>query len=204
MKTVLVTTAVSLTLALFACSSDSSSGSSNSGSGTSAVNKCGSSSSQQSSSKCTQAELDNYGKCPIEQCDAEYQACLGSGYKSGAFTGPCKAYFDCTNACACGDTACLTKCTQDSACTSCLTQKVAPCTQSKCPPPSCLTGGTTLPTSDAGSSSGTACADLDACCAQMTGADKDQCTQIATSAKSAGAAACGPILSQYKTQSKCK
>ncbi|MDB5215066.1 MAG: hypothetical protein JWO86_2993, partial [Myxococcaceae bacterium] len=81
-----------------------------SGSGVVGGSKCGTSGS--STSTCTQAETDSYNSCLTTMCDAQYQAALGSGYKTGSYGGACGTYITCTQACACNDTACYMKCGQ--------------------------------------------------------------------------------------------
>lgn len=170
-------------------SSTSSSSSSSSG-GTSGFKNCGTQSSSGNTTSCTQAELDAYGQCPMNNCDAELQECFGPGYKTGSFSGACSTYITCTQKCGCGDTACAQACgTPDAACTSCL-QKYSTCTQAKCPPPACLTGGS----SGSSGAGGKTCAQLQTCCNGLTdSAKKTQCLQYYDAVKGSGDTACNAI-----------
>lgn len=120
-------------------SSSSSSSSGSSGSPKSPFKDCsGGDAGSSGGSKCTQAETDAYVSCQLDKCDAEYKTALGADYKNGNFGGACKAYFDCYNACDCGDNTCLGKCAQSLTgdCAPAL-QAVSKCIQEKCPAPAC-------------------------------------------------------------------
>jgi hypothetical protein len=169
-----------------------------SGGGVVGGSKCGSTSG--STSTCTQAETDAYNSCLTGMCDSQYQAALGSGYKTGSYGGACGTYITCTQACACNDTACYMKCGQpDSACTTALTA-ASTCAQSKCPAPACLspkTDGGTSGTS--GSSGGTThtCAELMACCAAIADASmKSSCDQTYMAVMSSEPG-CNAVYPQY-------
>lgn len=48
--------------------------------------------------------------CQITSCASELTTALGSEWKSGAADGPCRAWFDCIQACDCGDQSCYKGC----------------------------------------------------------------------------------------------
>jgi hypothetical protein len=169
-----------------------------SGGGVVGAGKCGSSGS--STSTCTKAETDTYNSCLTGMCDSQYQAALGSGYKTGSYGGACGTYITCTQACACNDTACYMKCGQpDSACTMALTS-ASSCAMTKCPPPACLTAGKDAGTSGtSGSSGGTmhTCAELMACCAKIADAStKSACDQTYTAVMSMESS-CNAVYPSY-------
>ena len=169
-----------------------------SGSGVVGTGKCGTSGS--STSTCTQAETDSYNSCLTTMCDAQYQSALGAGYKTGSFGGACGTYINCTQACACNDTACYMKCGQpDAACTTALTN-ASTCAMTKCPPPSCLSAGKDAGTSGTSGSSGGAthsCAELMACCAKITDASvKSSCEQTYTAVMSSESS-CNAVYPSY-------
>lgn len=204
-RAVVTVMAVGLGVALTAACSDESSSSSSSGGtsgssssssssssgGSSTFKNCGSDSSQ-NTTKCTQAELDAYGQCPIDKCDAELQKCFGNGYKTGTFGGACATYISCTQKCECNDTTCTQKCgLPDEGCQTCL-QEYGSCTQSKCPAPACLTQGTSSSSGGAGKT----CADLETCCNGLTDATKKStCLQTLNAIKASGDAACNAAYS---------
>ena len=138
---------------------------------------------------CTQADLDAYGQCAVQNCDAQYQKCMGAGYKSGSFGGLCGTYISCTQKCGCNDNACYQACGQpDMACTSCLTNDLNACVQSKCTLPKCFGVNKT-------------CADLQACCAKLTDMTKKAtCDATYNAVKSSGDIACNAAIQNYKTE----
>ncbi len=80
-----------------------------------------------------------YEACLQDACDAEYRACLGEGYRSGAMTGPCAQSVRCAQACACDD-ACLAACAdqQDASCGECIRGLLHSCVaRSGCAQPVC-------------------------------------------------------------------
>jgi hypothetical protein len=145
--------------------------------------------------------MDNcpdYTACVENACSAEYEQCMGAGYKQGDFTGgACADWLDCTTACNC-DQACAAACTQSSACTSCLTGTIGNCVFGS----NCLglalacSGNGAGGSGSGGAGSGGAgngaggdlgvggipgldgaktCADLQACCATKSGDAKQTC-----------------------------
>lgn len=189
MKRIIACLAIGISAATFvACSSDSSSTTTTPSSRS--VAGC-----PPSGSTCTAADEKSYSDCLTTKCDAQYSECLGAGYKSGSFGGACGAMMQCSNACACGDTACASKCVPDAACQSCLLNKVSPCTE-QCPRPACYGGGTP---------SSVKCDELKTCCAAIADATKKgTCETQYNSGKAAGDAFCGPVLDQYKSAGDCK
>ena len=160
------------------------SGGGTSGGGTSGGGTSGNSLSKcQPKNGCTDAENKTYGDCVVSACDTKFTECYGAGWKTGSFTGPCGTYITCTQACACGDTACYTKCGQpDAACSTCI-EGSASCAQS-CKAPACAStsGGVDSGTSGTSGGGGATCADLGACCAKITDASiKSQCDKAKAS-----------------------
>lgn len=174
-------------------SSTSSSSSSSSG-GTSGFKNCGTTTNNGNTSSCSQAELDAYGQCPINNCDAELQECFGPGYKTGTFGGACSTYITCSQKCACGDTACQQACgLPDQACQTCI-QKYSTCTQAKCPPPACLGTGSSSGTSGSSGAGGKTCAQLQTCCNGIAdSAKKTTCLQYYDAVKASGDSACNAV-----------
>jgi len=162
-------------------SGGASSGTSGSGtSGGSAIKQCPAS----STSKCTDAENQAYGT-----------KCYGADYKNGNFSGACGTYITCTQACACGDTTCLTKCTLDDACKNCILPAVTTCS-SQCPAPACATGGSSGSSGSSGGA-GKTCADLKACCDKIpAGSTKDGCDAIYNQFKGMDSS-CNAVYSSY-------
>ena len=160
-RVILCTSLTASALALACSSSTTGNGTSGGASGpsgasgtfTRGIDKCGGT----SSSNCTAAEVKQYDDCFATSCDSKFTECYGAGWKGGTYSGPCGTYIACFNACACGDTACFTKCPDPSAeCSACRTGS-ASCSDG-CKLPACGT---------ASSSGGTACADLAGCCAKI-------------------------------------
>ena len=174
-----------------------SGGTSGATSGVVGGSKCGG----MSTSTCTQSEIDSYNNCNFSMCDAEYQAALGSGYKTGSYAGACGTYITCTTACPCGDSACTQKCgLPDMACQTAI-GKASSCSQMKCPQPACFKSGGTSGTS--GGTSGTSgttmhtCAELMACCAKIADASiKSACDQTYT-AVMASESNCNAVYASY-------
>ena len=111
-----------MSLVVACSSSDTNNGTSGTG-GTSSERHRGTSGTSGSSSKyktcptatqstCSQADLDAYNACTEPLCDADLQKCFGANYKQGTFGGDCSDYITCSQACACGDSACTTACVQ--------------------------------------------------------------------------------------------
>ncbi|HEY2901870.1 MAG TPA: hypothetical protein VGL59_14905, partial [Polyangia bacterium] len=87
----------------------SGSGGSGSGGGASGLSQCVGS----AFGNCSQADITTFTDCVATACDSEYKTCLGAGYKSGTYSGPCGDYTKCVSACKC-DTTCASQCTQSS------------------------------------------------------------------------------------------
>ncbi|HEX2678731.1 MAG TPA: hypothetical protein VHM19_18890, partial [Polyangiales bacterium] len=151
---------------------------------------------------CTGTE--EYSSCLETKCQAQYEACLGKGYKSGDYTGGiCETYLKCTSAAA--DT-CNSGCMQDSNCTSCFSSMIGQCALSAgCTLPMCTTstagtsggGSGTGGGAGTGGSGGKTCADLDACCATLDSTKKPQCEQAASSVKAGGDGPCGQVYTIF-------
>ena len=54
---------------------------------------------------------DTCAQCERTQCEAQFAAALGSEWTNGRADGPCRAWFDCIQACECNDQACYRTCT---------------------------------------------------------------------------------------------
>ena len=174
--------------------SGGTSGSGTSGSGTSggsAIKQCA-----PTGSTCTDAETAAYSSCLQDKCDATYSKCFGADYKTGKFSGSCGPYITCTQACACGDNACLTKCTFTDACKTCLIPAVSDCS-AMCEAPACATGGSSGTSGSSGSSGSKTCADLKACCDKTpAGEMKDSCNGTYDAIKSMDSS-CNAVYPQY-------
>src|SRR5262249_34813557 len=139
--------------------------------------------------------VDACESCVESHCDSQAQACYGSGYKSGNFSGPCAPFITCVSQCNCGDTTCQSGCfgklTND--CQSC-GMTFSNCEMSSgCARPTC-TGGTTTPDApaaphadappggggapDASASGGTECSMLAACCPKLPAQEQPACNQV--------------------------
>ncbi len=159
---------------------------------------------------CTAAESKAYGDCIITKCDSQYSMCLGSGYKTGTFGGPCGTWMTCQSKCGCNDSACVTACGQPpAACSTCI-QSLSSCVlNSGCQIPTCAggggAGGAGGGAGGAGGGAGGTCADLARCCASVTNAGvKMACDAQYNTLKGAGDFACGQVLNVYKMQNLCK
>ena len=170
---------------------------------------------------CTAEQNKAYGDCVLAKCDSTYQMCLGSGYKSGSFSGPCGSWIGCYAKCNC-DKACQQQCGLPPAeCQTCLFEKVTPCaTSSGCMAPVCTGGGTggsggsTGTGGGGGGSTGTggsggggsACTDLMKCCASATNAQiKTACDAQYNTLKAQGGTdtVCTMLAMQYKAAGYC-
>jgi len=154
---------------------------------------------------CTAAQNQAYEDCVFGRCDLPYRTCLGPGYRSGTFGGPCQRFVTCLSKCGCVDMACRTACGPlDLACQSCLVDQVARCVVgSGCMAPACSPPGAVT---DAAPDAGAGCTDLMKCCASTTDASlKMACqAQYAALANQAGGdLACSMIAAQYQTAGYC-
>jgi hypothetical protein len=181
-------------------------------------------------SKCTAEQNKMYSDCLISKCDAQFQACYGSGYKSGSFSGACGPYLTCISKCGCTDMACKSACTITPDCQTCITGMLAGCALSSgCTLPVCTgtgtggtagagTGGTAgagtggaggAGTGGAGGSGGggTGCAALSTCCAAFADAGaKMACQQALAEFQMLGAQgdqACTQAVSLYRQMHLC-
>ena len=128
-----------------------------------------------SGGQCDSVTMDpSDGMCPAgvtcveTKCQSQFDA-------STSPTGPCGSYVQCRDACKCDQT-CVGQCPQTSECEAAL-RASATCVQTNCLNAilSCVGAGT-------GGTGGSAktCADLSACCATLTDAEKKiECTQAA-------------------------
>jgi hypothetical protein len=185
-KTILSAAFVGLGLASGCSSSSSGTGSASSG-----YKQCPST----ARSACTQADIDPYDQCVTAACDTTTRECFGAGYKTGDFSGgACSSWLDCSNRCGCTDTACQEKCPAPAdACAACISKMLTCQEGAKCAKPACMAGGSP----DSGSPD-PACADLQACCDQISDAaqqstcqrqhdgDPSKCSEVHGSFQAAG------------------
>jgi hypothetical protein len=149
------------------------------------------------SGPCDPAETARYGTCIESACDAEYAKCFGPTYASGAFGGPCGAYYGCLARCACDDDACRSKCGVASAeCQLCIGRGITPCAAgSGCKEPSCTTG----PVKPRAT-----CDDLSKCCAAITDATyRPLCATELAQSKLYGDAICGSFVKGFRQLGQC-
>ena len=176
--------------------SSSSSGSS----GTSSSSSGGPKQCAASTSTCTEAEQKPYTDCIQSKCDSTFKTCYGSNFQSGTYDGTCGTYLTCTQACACGDTACLSKCTLDDACKNCLFPAFQTCS-GMCETPACYSAGSSGSSGTSGSSGSAAhtCADLQACCDAEADPNKKSACDMVLSQAAGSDATC----STYYTALSC-
>src|SRR5262249_17659749 len=135
--------------------------------------------------------------CQTTSCDSQTAACLGAGYKSGTFTGPCADFINCTCMCGASDLTCLQACQPkySSACMSCSTALDA-CVQQSC---GSVCGGSSAPPDMATSASGN-CAALATCCGQIPAGQQPGCTAVVGNGNDAQ---CAAALSGYRAAHEC-
>jgi hypothetical protein len=165
--------------AVVACSSTTAEPSSSA----SSTSKCGPTYTTDNTT-CSQPDLDAYNACPTEHCSSEIGACKAS----------CTDHTACVEACACGDTTCISKCTPAGDCMTCL-QTAAKCVVSSCKAPACLakkpdgtssggssSGGTSSSggSSSGGSSSGGSSSGGSSSGGSSSGSTGGACEQLAT------------------------
>ena len=166
-----------------------------------------------------------YAACSMNACGAQYQACFGSNYASGNFTGgACAGFMTCELQCPCDSTAqtcemnCSTQYLVTAAgvtCAACLetlsacvtAAKTPPTGTGTCAPPVCTT--TPAPTSTATSTAtsistatGTNCLALQACCATIPVALASACQASLTNAAGVDTT-CALIVSGFKQAGYC-
>jgi hypothetical protein len=159
---------------------------------------------------CTAEQNKAYSDCVTSKCDAQYQMCLGAGYKSGSYGGPCGAWVGCTAKCGCDDQNCRTACgLPPMECQTCFTGQLTACLGSSgCTAPVCTgtgTGGSGGGTGGTGGGSGT-CNDLMRCCASMTNPQLQMACNAQYNALKGQAGsdnACGMVAAQYKASGLC-
>jgi hypothetical protein len=166
---------------------------------------------------CSAEQTKAYSDCLQNKCDSAYQACFGSGYKSGSFGGACGTWIGCYAKCPCGDTACRGACGLPPAdCQACTVNQLGPCQMNAgCTYPTCTgtgTGGSGGGTGGsggggAGGGGGGTCSDLAKCCNSLADASqKSACNMAVTGAMQPGLgdAYCGQILMVYRAGGVCK
>lgn len=118
------------------CSSSSTNGNSKQ-SNRSPTGECSSDTDGVSAASCP--GQDAYDTCQQNACGAKYEACLGSGYLTGSFSGPCQSTMECLLSCSCDDSACSLACFQNAstACADCM-EAASDCEErSGCVEPAC-------------------------------------------------------------------
>ena len=148
--------------------------------------------------QCDQNEVNQYGLCIADRCDASYKECFGPTYRSGTFTaGPCATYYTCLARCTCNDNACRAACgIAPTACQICVASKVAPCANSSgCTRPACT--GPAPP-------GGNTCADLARCCAAITDPfTKELCQSEYAMARQYGDYICTTFVQSFRQTGMC-
>lgn len=157
---------------------------------------------QQGGGSCDdQAAIDAYADCIVTTCDAEYKQCFGADYATGTVGGACAELLTCAMDCQDCDQACLTDCSNNhfvTACKDCILGPIASCAVQAIASGKCV-----LPCGPS-TSTGGACDELGACCAALTGADQTSCNTTYGQVKLGGDAACGSVLTGYKSTGVCK
>jgi hypothetical protein len=145
-------------------------------------------------------DTSSYANCLETQCSAQYQGCLGAGYKSGDLSGGrCEEFMNCTLASA--DPCSATDCVPSDDCTACLSE-IANCAfGAACELPECAGGGAATP--GASPTSGGGCAALMTCCASLTGTDQTDCNDTMNSLGGLDQA-CDAALSIYQASGTCQ
>jgi hypothetical protein len=160
-----------------------------------------------SSNGCTAEQNRPYEDCIYSRCDLPYQACLGPGYRSASYGGPCASWATCVAKCRCNDTVCREACGYpDWDCQSCVIDQVAPCVNgSGCVQPVCSGADAGIDAGrDAGPDVRTAgCAELAACCASVTVTISRLNCQNAYNGVVGNELACGRLLDVYRSAGLC-
>jgi hypothetical protein len=102
--------AIACAASAIACSSSSGSGSSGSATKFACASQQPTAMMMSTSQACS--------SCFESMCSSQLSNAYGPGYASGDFGGACGSSIDCTAPCACGDTACISKCTPSMDCVS--------------------------------------------------------------------------------------
>lgn len=155
---------------------------------------------------CEQGESDPdcdiqpYVDCMLDACSTQYETCLGANYMAGDFSGgACEGFMECVND---APNQCDHDCTQDQACESCFST-LGSCALSNCASElSACTGGVDLG-GDVGAIGGATCADLEACCASMSGEDAANCESGLEMVRPAGDIGCGVFYATYQLSGLC-
>lgn len=146
-------------------------------------------------------DCDAYVECAQEQCQSEYEMCLGSGYRSGNFSGAvCETFIECSIS---ADDQCENDCPLDQACQNCFVSTLGSCVSSKCSAElsECSGGANTNVDLDG---VGTAtCADLEACCGSMSGSDASTCQMQLDAVSAGGDLGCSTVYSVYQISGMC-
>jgi hypothetical protein len=147
---------------------------------------------------CNQAEVNQYGLCIADRCDAAYQTCFGPSYRSGTFGGVCGTYYGCVAHCPCNDSACRSRCgIAPLDCLTCIAAQVATCANnSGCARPACV---------GPAPNGNETCADLLRCCNSLS--DEDQrsfCLTEYAEARGQGDFICAPFVQGYRRSGMCR
>jgi hypothetical protein len=146
---------------------------------------------------CNQAEVNQYGLCIADRCDAAYQACFGAAYRTGTFGGVCGTYYGCVTRCGCSDNACRSGCgIAPVDCQTCIATKVAVCANnSGCARPACV--GPAPPANNT-------CADLLSCCNSISDQyQRSFCLTEYQQARAHGDFICSTFVQGYRESGMC-
>lgn len=128
--------------------------------------------------------LDEYTDCVENQCNGDFENCLGVHYEDGDFSGSaCEEFMDCVSE---ADDACDNDCELGEDCGLCLLDLGA-CVRDNCF--SLLQCG--------GDNGGESCDDLDACCDSLGSPMQGVCEVQADAVKAGGDLACKILLDAY-------
>jgi hypothetical protein len=146
--------------------------------------------------------MDAYLECVMSACDAEYKECFGARYQTGDYSGSvCETFLSCSSD---APDPCNTDCKPDSECQACMNGFTA-CTQECITTLDCsnIDGGGPIALPDAGvdlPDLTKTCADLEACCATISGTQQEDCQMVVATYKSLGSVgdpACSSVFSTY-------
>jgi len=176
-----------------------------------------------SSASCDSALASLGARCPAadqctkNRCSSQLTTCYGNADANGRRAGGhCQAYTSCTEACNC-ESSCISGCAsqQDQTCRDCVTE-ILDCAQTSCSneATACIDGilggfggspnaaGTASAAGSvaiAGAAAGSrhTCADLQACCARLTGTAQTNCQTYYPTASSYGDTGCNLAWSSF-------
>lgn len=186
----------------FACGDDDDDGGSKGTKPTAAQLASGEGCPDESGEMATPADCDvsTYSQCVETQCASNYEACLGSGYKSGSIGGRCEEFMNC--ALNSPDPCKATDCAPSDDCAACMFEIASCVLSSSCELPSCATGGEQPSPGDVPGGTGGGCAALMACCNSLSGDDQSTC-QSSLDGSMGLDIVCDATLSIYQAAGSC-